>query len=139
VVHTLVYPCRSSSQIEAHLVGDGPARASCEQLVHQGGHADRMHFHGRISPEQVQPLLQRSQAILLMSDFGGRLPARCQLRRRARCSTQSRALVEAGYGAEQCIGRWLGVMEQQRGPARPPFPISASELRRWRCCQTTSC
>ena len=35
VVHTLIHVCRSSSQIEAHLIGDVPARDACEQLVHQ--------------------------------------------------------------------------------------------------------
>jgi colanic acid/amylovoran biosynthesis glycosyltransferase len=71
VVHTLIHACRASSQIEAHLIGDGPDRGACEQLVHQAGLSDRIHFHGRVPPEQVQPLLQRSQAILLMSDFEG--------------------------------------------------------------------
>jgi colanic acid/amylovoran biosynthesis glycosyltransferase len=71
VVHTLIHACRASIQIEAHLIGDGPERAACEQLVQQAGLADRIHFHGRVPPEQVQPLLQRSQAILLMSDFEG--------------------------------------------------------------------
>lgn len=71
VVHTLIHACRDSSQIEAHLIGDGTARAACEQLVHQAGLADRIHFHGRVPPEHVQLLLQRSQAILLMSDFEG--------------------------------------------------------------------
>jgi colanic acid/amylovoran biosynthesis glycosyltransferase len=47
-----------------------------------------------------------------------------------RCSTQSRVLVEAGYGAVQCFERWLAVMEQQRSPARSPFPIRTSDLRR---------
>jgi colanic acid/amylovoran biosynthesis glycosyltransferase len=47
-----------------------------------------------------------------------------------RCSTQTRALVEGGYGADQCFERWLGVMEQQRGPAHPPFPIRTTDLRR---------
>jgi|688.fasta_scaffold05340_13 colanic acid/amylovoran biosynthesis glycosyltransferase len=71
VVHTLIHACRASSQIEANLIGDGPDRAACEQLVHQAGLAGRIHFHGRVPPKQVQPLLQRSQAILLMSDFEG--------------------------------------------------------------------
>ena len=71
VVHTLIHACRVSNQLEAHLIGDGTARAACEQLVHQAGMADRIHFHGRVPPEQVQPLLQRCQAILLMSDFEG--------------------------------------------------------------------
>jgi colanic acid/amylovoran biosynthesis glycosyltransferase len=71
VVYTLIHACQASSQIEAHLIGDGPSRATCEQLVHQAGLADRIHFYGRIPADQVQPLLQRSQAILLMSDFEG--------------------------------------------------------------------
>jgi len=177
VVHTLIHACHASSQIETQLIGDGPARTACEQLVHQAGLKGRIHFHGRIPPEQVQPLLQRSQAILLMSDFEG-LPvalleamavgvvpvvraiesgipelvqqehtgllvgndpaeAAAALARLSRdpdlwqrCSTQSRALVEGGYGADQCFERWLGVMEQQRRPARPPFPICTSDLRR---------
>jgi colanic acid/amylovoran biosynthesis glycosyltransferase len=176
VVHTLIHACRTSSQIEAHLIGDGPDRGACEQLVHQAGLSDRIHFHGRIPPEQVLPLLQRSQAILLMSDFEG-LPvalleamaagvvpvvraiesgipelvhhertgllvsndpaqAASALVRLCRdphlwqrFSTQTRALVEAGYGADQCFERWLGVMEQQRGPTHPPFPIRTTDLR----------
>ena len=71
VVHTLIQACQVSSQIEAHLIGDGAERAACENLVRQAGLAGRIHFHGRIPPEQVQPLLLRSQAILLMSDFEG--------------------------------------------------------------------
>jgi hypothetical protein len=47
-----------------------------------------------------------------------------------RCSVQSRALVEAGYGADQCFERWLGVIEQQRRLARPRFPIRSTDLRR---------
>ena len=177
VVHTLIHACRATSRIEAHLIGDGLDRAACQQLVLQAGLADRIHFHGRVPPEQVQPLLQCSQAILLMSDFEG-LPvalleamaagvvpvvraiesgipelvhhertgllvgndpaeAAAALLRLShepdlwqRCSTQSRALVEAGYGADQCFERWLGVMEQQRRPERPPFPIRTTDLRR---------
>jgi glycosyltransferase involved in cell wall biosynthesis len=49
---------------------------------------------------------------------------------RQRCSIQSRALVEADYGANQCFGRWLGVMEKQRGHARMPFPIRTADLQR---------
>ncbi|MFM7642893.1 MAG: glycosyltransferase family 4 protein, partial [Cyanobium sp.] len=177
VVHTLIHACQASSQIEAHLIGDGSDRASCEQRVHQAGLKGRIHFDGRIPPEQVQPLLQRSQAILLMSDFEG-LPvalleamaagvvpvvraiesgipelvhhertgllvgndpaeaasALVRLSRDPnlwqRCSAQSRALVEEGYSAALCLERWLAVIEQQRGPARPPFPIRTTYLRR---------
>ena len=71
VVHTLIQACQVSSQIKAHLIGDGAERAACENLVRQAGLAGRIHFHGRIPTEQVQPLLLRSQAILLMSDFEG--------------------------------------------------------------------
>jgi colanic acid/amylovoran biosynthesis glycosyltransferase len=71
VVYTLIHACRTSSQIEAHFIGDGPTRAACEHLVHQAGLTDRIHFHGRVLPDQVQAFLLRSQAILLMSDFEG--------------------------------------------------------------------
>jgi colanic acid/amylovoran biosynthesis glycosyltransferase len=71
ILHTLIHACKTSSNIEAHLIGDGPARTACEQLAAQAGFSDRIHFHGRVPPEKVQPLLQRSQAILLMSDFEG--------------------------------------------------------------------
>jgi colanic acid/amylovoran biosynthesis glycosyltransferase len=176
VVHTLIHACRASSQIEAHLIGDGHDRSSCEQLVHQAGLADRIHFLGRVPPEQVQPLLQRSQAILLMSDFEG-LPvalleamatgvvpvvrsiesgipelvqhertglmvrndpaeAAAALLRLSRepelwqhCSTQSRALVEAGYGADLCFERWLGVIQQHPAISRPSSPLSAVNMR----------
>ena len=177
VVHTLIHSCRASSKIEAHLIGDGPDRASCEELVQQARLADRIHFHGRVPPDQVPPLLQRSQAILLMSDFEGLpvalleamaagvvpvvraiesgIPELVQHERTGlmvgnkpaeaavavvrlsrdpdlwqRCSIQSRALVEGGYGAVQCFERWLALIEQQRGPAHPPFPIHTTDLER---------
>ncbi len=47
-----------------------------------------------------------------------------------RCSTQSRALAKAGYGADQCFEQWLDVIEQQRLAARPTFPIRPTDLRR---------
>jgi colanic acid/amylovoran biosynthesis glycosyltransferase len=71
VVNTLIHACRVSSQIEGHLIGDGPARESCEKLVHKAGLDDRIYFHGRVPCEYVYPLLQRCQAIVLMSDFEG--------------------------------------------------------------------
>lgn len=71
VVETLIAACTASNRIEAELIGDGPARAGCEQLVSQAGLADRISFLGCVPPEEVSQLLQRSQAILLMSDFEG--------------------------------------------------------------------
>ena len=71
VVHTLIQACKVSSQIETYLIGDGAECAACENLVRQAGLPGRIQFHGRIPPEQVQLLLQCSQAILLMSDFEG--------------------------------------------------------------------
>lgn len=71
VMHTLVHACKASSRIEAHLIGDGKARASCEQIVRQAGLSGRIHFHGRVPPSQVQHLMQRCHAILLMSEYEG--------------------------------------------------------------------
>lgn len=59
--------------VEAHLIGDGPDCAACDQLVHEVCLTDRIQFNVRVPPDQVQLLLQRSQAILMMSDFE-RLP-----------------------------------------------------------------
>ena len=177
VVHTLIHACQASSQIEAHLIGDGPDRAACEQLVHQAGLKDRIRFHGRIPPDHVQPLLQCSQAILLMSDFEGlpvalleAMAARVVPVVRAiesgipelvhhertgllvgndpaeaaaalvllsrdptlwqRCSTQSRALVEACYGADLCFERWLAVIQQSQGASTVQFPLHSAKLGR---------
>jgi glycosyltransferase involved in cell wall biosynthesis len=71
VMRTLISTCRSSSRIEADVIGDGTEREACQQLVLEAGLADRINFLGRVPPEQVPPLLARSQAILLMSDFEG--------------------------------------------------------------------
>ena len=72
MVHTLINACLASSQIEAHLIIDSIGNsAACEQLVHQSGPADRIHFLGRVLPKQVKTFLQRSEAILMMSDFEG--------------------------------------------------------------------
>jgi colanic acid/amylovoran biosynthesis glycosyltransferase len=46
-------------------------RFACQQLVHHAGLADSIQFLGRVCAEQVQPLRQCSQSILLMSDFEG--------------------------------------------------------------------
>lgn len=177
VVHALIQACQGSSQIEAHLIGDGSARAACEQLVHQAGLADRILFHGRVPPDEVQPLLQRSQAILLMSDFEG-LPvalleamaagvvpvvrsissgipelihhertgllvpndpaeAAAALVRLSHdqglwgyCSSQARALVEGGYGSNQCFERWLGLIQHQKASKGIRFPLNHTNLRK---------
>jgi glycosyltransferase involved in cell wall biosynthesis len=71
VVHTLIHACRASGQIEAHLIGDGVARPTCEQLVHQADLADRIQFHGRVESQQVQQILLSSQAFLMMSEYEG--------------------------------------------------------------------
>lgn len=71
VVQALISSCKISKRIEAELIGDGPERANCERHVFEVGLADRIRFRGRVPPEKVIPLLQRNQAILLMSDFEG--------------------------------------------------------------------
>ena len=71
VMRTIISACRLSTQIEADVIGDGSEREACQQLVLQAGFADRIRFLGRVPPEQVPPLLARSQAILMMSDFEG--------------------------------------------------------------------
>lgn len=71
VVRTLIHACHACAQIEADLIGDGPERQACQRQVHQAGLTDRIRFLGRLPPEKVSPLLQQSQAILLMSAFEG--------------------------------------------------------------------
>ena len=53
--------CTLSSTPFAPPARSKPARAACEQLVHQAGFANRIHSHGRVPPEQVQPLLQAAR------------------------------------------------------------------------------
>jgi colanic acid/amylovoran biosynthesis glycosyltransferase len=147
--------------------------------VHEAGLADRIHFHfhGRVPPGQVQPLLQRSQATLLMSYFEGLLVALLEAMAAGvvpvvraiesgipelvqhehtellvgndpaeaaaalvrlsqdqtlweRFSNQAGALVKASYSGELYFVHWCGLIEQQRGAARPTFPIRTSDLRR---------
>lgn len=71
VIAALIGACRLSPRIEAALLGDGPERAACEQQSQAAGLADRIRFLGRLAPAEVPPLLLRSQAIVLMSDFEG--------------------------------------------------------------------
>ncbi len=71
VIQTLIRACRSSGSIRATLIGDGYARAACEQQVAEAGLGGAISFTGPLPPSQVQARLLEAQAILLMSDFEG--------------------------------------------------------------------
>lgn len=71
VIQTLIRACRSSGSIRATLIGDGYARAACEQQVAEAGLGGAISFTGPLPPSEVQARLLEAQAILLMSDFEG--------------------------------------------------------------------
>lgn len=71
VIQTLIRACGARDTIRATLIGDGYARAACEQQVAEAGLTEAITFTGPLAPSQVQARLLESQAILLMSDFEG--------------------------------------------------------------------
>ena len=58
---------------QLHLLGDGPLRAEMEEEVRSAGLADRVHFHGWASSEEVREALVSSRALCLPS-FAEGLP-----------------------------------------------------------------
>lgn len=54
VLQTLIHSYQDSTQIEAHLIGTGPNRAGCEQLVIQASLADRILLHPHVPLEQCR-------------------------------------------------------------------------------------
>lgn len=71
VVTTMALACQQSPHLECRILGDGPARASCENIVREHGLSDRVKFLGRLSANQIDKELLDCQAILLMSDYEG--------------------------------------------------------------------
>jgi len=49
------------------LVGDGPLRARLENLARRWGLADRIHFHGWVSPEGATAVMRRSDLLIMPS------------------------------------------------------------------------
>ena len=72
VVQSLIRACeRGQGRVVATLIGDGYSRPRAEEMVREAGLADRITFAGRLPFAALEPILLRSQAILLMSDFEG--------------------------------------------------------------------
>jgi glycosyltransferase involved in cell wall biosynthesis len=58
---------------EMNLVGDGPLMELLKTTAHRGGLAQRVHFHGWVSPDQVESIFSRSD-ILVMPSLSEGLP-----------------------------------------------------------------
>ncbi|KEF41475.1 MAG: hypothetical protein ER33_11140 [Cyanobium sp. CACIAM 14] len=71
VIQALILACQAHPAIRATLIGDGYARAACEQQVADAGLGASIHFTGPLTPAEVETRLLDAQAILLMSDFEG--------------------------------------------------------------------
>jgi glycosyltransferase involved in cell wall biosynthesis len=72
VVQSLIRVCqRGQGRVVATLIGDGYSRPRAEEMVREAGLEDRITFAGRLPFVALEPILLRSQAILLMSDFEG--------------------------------------------------------------------
>lgn len=71
VVESLIRACRTSSSMEAVLIGDGHALPECRSRVASAGLSHAIRFTGRLDSQDVLRELAASQAILLMSDFEG--------------------------------------------------------------------
>ncbi len=71
VLETLLAACRLSPQLEGLVIGEGDGLAQVQAQVRESPFRDRIHFTGRLSPEEVRALLPEAQALLLMSDFEG--------------------------------------------------------------------
>ena len=64
LVHALA---SMKSQASLDIVGDGPSRASLEQLAQQLGVSSRIRWHGQLSHSQLPALYQRAAAVVVPS------------------------------------------------------------------------
>jgi glycosyltransferase involved in cell wall biosynthesis len=72
VLESLIKACSMADvDISATIIGDGYSRSSCESQAIEAGLGDRLTFTGRQPVASVREILQKSQAIILMSDFEG--------------------------------------------------------------------
>ncbi|HOY28434.1 MAG TPA: glycosyltransferase family 4 protein [Flavobacteriales bacterium] len=71
VVDTMIEACERDERIECVLMGQGPAEAKAKEVVRNAGFEDRILFKGRLAGPEVRAVLERSQALLLMSDYEG--------------------------------------------------------------------
>ncbi|MBC7788765.1 MAG: glycosyltransferase, partial [Anaerolineae bacterium] len=67
VEHLLHALASMKSQASLDIVGDGPNRASLEQLSQQLGVSPRIRWHGQLSQSDLPPLYQRAAAVVVPS------------------------------------------------------------------------
>lgn len=71
VIATMIEACKRDDRIECVLMGQGPAETKAKEAVRAAGLEDRILFMGRLTGPEVRAVLERSQALLLMSDYEG--------------------------------------------------------------------
>jgi glycosyltransferase involved in cell wall biosynthesis len=67
----LLEACRTLARREVpftcHLVGDGPDRAALTRLAERGSIQDRVHFHGRLTQDEVREVLRQADVVVAPS------------------------------------------------------------------------
>ena len=62
---------RRNSNLEAWIVGDGPARNAVERIVQQKEMGSRVRLMGRLDNKEIYRLLAQCHALVLLSDYEG--------------------------------------------------------------------
>jgi len=62
---------RRNPNLEAWIVGDGPARNAIERILEQKEMASRVRLMGRLDNQQIYGLLAQCHALVLLSDYEG--------------------------------------------------------------------
>lgn len=70
-IQAFIKLCILHENIAFSIVGDGPERSACEQMVQERGFADRFSFTGRLTGRTYKMELLQHQIIVLLSDFEG--------------------------------------------------------------------
>jgi glycosyltransferase involved in cell wall biosynthesis len=71
MVRAMIAVLERNSDAEFCLCGDGPARPAVQNLIKGSGVSERIKLFGNVAAEEVQALLQHSQALVLLSDYEG--------------------------------------------------------------------
>ena len=70
-VNAFIKLCILHENIEISIVGDGPEKSACEQMVQESGFSDRFSFTGRLTGSAYKLELLQHHIIVLLSDFEG--------------------------------------------------------------------
>ncbi len=71
VMETMAIACELAPNIECCVLGDGPQRERCVQMIEARQLSGRVEFYGRLEAEQIDRELLVCQAVLLMSEYEG--------------------------------------------------------------------